>query len=179
MPDVFLLLLTLTLVAAGLAWLRRAVVVALPLTLLGLAVTAYLAAANVTDPVLNEGERALIVAVSALLAIAGGGPVTTRVFALVDGPRHTQDDGSVSRAGEVLRGGTWIGALERAAVFASLAAGIPEGVAIVLGLKGLGRYPELRSGEVAGAAERFIIGTFTSVLWAAACAGTVRLVLWL
>ena len=46
-------------------------------------------------------------------------------------------------AGEVLRGGAWIGALERAAVFASVVAGWPEGVAIVLGLKGLGRYPEL------------------------------------
>jgi hypothetical protein len=79
------------------------------------------------------------------------------------------------RAGEVLRGGAWIGALERAGIFVSLVAGWPEGLAIVLGLKGLGRYPELRNEERTGAAERFIIGTFTSVLWAAACAGVVRL----
>ena len=76
------------------------------------------------------------------------------------------------RAGEVLRGGAWIGALERAAVFATLVAGWPEGLAVVLALKGLGRYPELRT-ETPGAAERFIIGTFTSVLWAVACAGAV------
>jgi hypothetical protein len=47
----------------------------------------------------------------------------------------------------------------------------------VLALKGLGRYSELRGqpGDAAasgGVAERFIIGTFASVLWACACAGT-------
>ena len=39
----------------------------------------------------------------------------------------------------------------------------------MLALKGLGRYPELRAAEAASApapAERFIIGTFVSVLWA-------------
>jgi hypothetical protein len=38
----------------------------------------------------------------------------------------------------------------------------------VLAVKGVGRYHELGA---AGAAERFIIGTFASVLWASACAG--------
>ena len=82
---------------------------------------------------------------------------------------------SIGAAGAVLRGGAWIGALERAAVFLSVVVAQPEGLAIALALKGLGRYPELRSGRSAGAAERFIIGTFTSVLWAVACAGLVRL----
>lgn len=58
--------------------------------------------------------------------------------------------------------------MERAAVFATLGAGWPEGSAVELAVKGLGRYPKLRS---PGAAERFIIGSFTSVLWAACCAG--------
>ncbi len=92
---------------------------------------------------------------------------------------------TMERAGEVLRGGAWIGAFERAAVFAALAAGWPEGLAVVLALKGLGRYSELRGdarrggrgvlrrpGASGGVAERFIIGTFASVLWACACAGT-------
>ena len=43
------------------------------------------------------------------------------------------------------------------------------------GLKALGRYPELRNQDHTGTAERFIIGTFTSVLWAAACAVLVHL----
>lgn len=81
-------------------------------------------------------------------------------------------------ADTVLRGGVWIGALERAAISATLLAGWPEGVALVLAVKGVGRYPELRGsapGET-GASEAFIIGTLVSVLWAAAAAGTVRLV---
>jgi hypothetical protein len=69
----------------------------------------------------------------------------------------------------VLRGGAWIGVLERTAIAATLWAGWPEGLAVVLAVKGLGRYPELGKG---GAAERFILGTFASVLWACACAGT-------
>ena len=117
-----------------------------------------------------------IYALTGLLAIIGGGPITTAVFKLVDGS-HAAEASSVRSAGEVLRGGAWIGALERAAVFASVVAGWPEGVAIVLGLKGLGRYPELRNQQHTGTAERFIIGTFTSVLWAVACAAFIHLLL--
>ncbi len=48
----------------------------------------------------------------------------------------------------------------------------------MLALKSVGRFPDLRGDGAAGGAttERFIIGTFTSVLWAAACAGMVALV---
>ena len=70
---------------------------------------------------------------------------------------------------DVLHGGAWVGALERIAVVAALVAGWPEGIAVTLAVKGLGRYPELRA---PAAAERFIIGTFASVLWACGCAGT-------
>ena len=100
--------------------------------------------------------------------------MATAVFKLVDGPDAAQPS-SMATAGTVLRGGAWIGCLERAAIYGTLVAGWPEGVAIVLGLKGLGRYPELRNQQHTGTAERFIIGTFTSVLWAVACALFVRL----
>ena len=110
-----------------------------------------------------------------VVAVLGGSPVTATVLWLVD--RGSSRPDTLDRAGEVLRGGAWIGGFERAAVFAALAAGWPEGLAVVLALKGLGRYSELRGqpGEAAasgGVAERFIIGTFASVLWACACAGT-------
>ena len=80
----------------------------------------------------------------------------------------------------VLRGGAWIGYLERGAVAATLLAAFPEGLALVLAVKGVGRYPELRdagSGGRAGAdaPEEFIIGTLASLLWAAAAAGTAAL----
>lgn len=99
-----------------------------------------------------------------ILAVAGGGLVTTQVFSLVE------DTELVSRAGSILRGGAWIGALERLAVYVALVAGWAPGLAIVLAVKGLGRYPELRSRDDSAVAERFIIGTFTSVLWAVGCA---------
>ena len=54
--------------------------------------------------------------------------------------------------GTVLRGGAWIGYLERAAISATLLAGWPEGMALVLAVKGVGRYPELRGPDVGGVA---------------------------
>ncbi|WP_228387820.1 hypothetical protein [Nocardioides sp. dk884] len=97
----------------------------------------------------------------------------------MDRPRADGTTTTTQGAGSVLRGGTWIGVLERAAVYASLVAGWPEGIAVVLAVKAFGRYPELRAAEDGvrtGAAERFIIGTFASVLWAGACAAVVVLV---
>jgi hypothetical protein len=73
----------------------------------------------------------------------------------------------------VLRGGAWIGVLERTAIASTLLADWPEGLAVVLAVKGLGRYSELGQ---SGAAERFIMGTFTSVLYAAAVTGIIRLI---
>ncbi|MGH3507542.1 MAG: hypothetical protein ACRDO2_10105, partial [Nocardioidaceae bacterium] len=128
-----------------------------------LAVAAVMLTVDVLD---GWSTTETVVVLAGALALAGGGPVTLAVFSLVD---QESGDG-ITAAGEVLRGGAWIGALERAATFATLTAGWPEGVAIVLALKGLARYPELRADGSAGrhaVAERFIIGTFTSLLWAA------------
>ena len=64
----------------------------------------------------------------------------------------------------------WIGVLERLAITGGILAGHPEAIAIIIAVKGLGRYPELRGGTGdAGskAAERFIVGTLASFLWAA------------
>lgn len=70
-----------------------------------------------------------------------------------------------------LPGGRWIGMLERIAVYACLVAGFPAGLAFVIAIKGLGRYPELRAQDNPRVGELFIIGTFASMLWAAAFAG--------
>lgn len=72
------------------------------------------------------------------------------------------------RARSRLRGGTWIGVLERLAVTGTLLAGEPGGVAVVVAVKGLGRYPELRAGDDPAVSERFVIGTLASLVWAAA-----------
>jgi hypothetical protein len=66
---------------------------------------------------------------------------------------------------EALRGGTWIGLLERLATTGALLYGEPTAIAVVVAVKGLGRYPELR--EHPAASERFVIGSLASLTWAA------------
>ncbi|BDZ53391.1 hypothetical protein [Agromyces marinus] len=73
---------------------------------------------------------------------------------------------------EVLRGGLTIGILERLAAAGTILAGFPEGLAIVVAVKGVGRFTELEAPE---ARERFIIGTFASLVWACAAALAVHL----
>lgn len=153
---------------------------ATPLPRLAMALTgAMLAAAAVVAALDLEGAPSrgsviALVAAGALLAVVGGGPLVTVVFDLVDRPGTAPGD-TLQRAGDVLRGGAWIGAFERLATFAAVVSGWPEGLAIVLAVKGLARYPELRAQARSGVAERFIIGTFASVLWSLACAGVTVL----
>lgn len=74
---------------------------------------------------------------------------------------------------EILRGGTTIGYLERAALIGAVAAGQPAAVAIIVAIKGLGRFSEL---DDSAARERFIIGTLTSLIWAGACVAASLLI---
>lgn len=90
--------------------------------------------------------------------------------------RSPPSDGPTGpRSREVLRGGTWIGILERLAITGSLLVAYPAAIAFVIAIKGLGRYPELR--ENPEASERFVIGTLASMLWAAAVGGAAQLLL--
>ena len=124
------------------------------------------------------------------LAAAGGGPVVTAVLDIATGgsvsggrhggilvPANGHAAGDVEAARqptrEILRGGVTIGILERLAVAAVIVAGYPEGLAVIIAIKGVGRFSEL--GEAAEARERFIIGTLVSWLWASTCAGLVLL----
>ncbi|MFC4555153.1 hypothetical protein [Georgenia faecalis] len=104
-----------------------------------------------------------VVVAALLVSVLAGRLVTWLVLARV--AREAPSNG-------VLRGGAWIGMLERAAITGSIIGGFPEGVAVVLAIKGLGRYPELREAHPdkrSPAAERFIIGTLVSFLWSGAC----------
>lgn len=75
----------------------------------------------------------------------------------------------------VLRGGLMIGILERLAVAVAILANEPVAIAYVVAIKGLGRYAELK--DTPAAAERFIIGTLTSLLWACGVATLTSLYL--
>lgn len=81
------------------------------------------------------------------------------------------DEEAVSSA-RILRGGAIIGVLERFAVCLAVLAGQPVAIAYVVAIKGLGRFAELKATPVA--AERFIIGTLTSMLWAAGIAALAK-----
>jgi len=132
-----------------------------------LAVAAALAwrAGRVGDGLATTG---VLLAVAA--AALGGGPVVTAVLQAADPDRGP----SRRRASdpEVLRGGTWIGVLERTAIAVTVLAGFAEGLAVLIAVKGLGRFNELKAPV---AAERFIIGTLASGLWALACVGVALL----
>lgn len=138
-------------------------------TQLGLLGLSALLAAIVHANGLPVPHPTVVTVFSVAAAMVGGGPVTKMVLSLsehsaADGDPSTERDDEVP----VLRGGTWIGLLERLAIAATLWAGWPEGLAVVLAVKGLGRYSELNKD---GAAERFILGTFASVIWACAAVG--------
>ncbi len=130
---------------------------------------------------MNPWLGAVVALLSLALAVAGGWVVTRLVLRLASrskdaGAPRADEDGAVlldsadgpegARARAALRGGTWIGLLERTATAGALLLGQPGAVAVIVAVKGLGRYPELR--ENPGASERFVIGTLASLTWAAA-----------
>ncbi|MFD1813805.1 hypothetical protein [Rhodococcus gannanensis] len=123
-------------------------------------------ATTATRPVTGFALGAtLVIAVAA--AATGGAPLVLAAFRIA---RRRSESGARPDEGP-LRGGRTIGVLERVAVAVAILAGWPEGLAIVLAVKGLARYPELREPH---ASEQFIIGTFTSVLWAVAVTGVAH-----
>ncbi|HJG79078.1 MAG TPA: hypothetical protein K8V08_01545 [Brevibacterium senegalense] len=81
------------------------------------------------------------------------------------------DDGAVGTVtvddDGLLRGGLWIGLLERLIIAGGVALGEPAVVGVVVAIKGLGRVPELLKSPTAG--ERFMIGSLASLGVALAC----------
>jgi hypothetical protein len=144
-----------------------ALVAVLGAEVLGTAAVALLGALGPPLPAPWSWFAVVLAATASLLC---GGVVTICVLALADASSRL-DGPRVQRT--ILRGGTWIGALERLALTTAMVAGWPEALAAIVAVKAFARYPELKAGPTTGATERFIIGTFTSLGWAAVCAGTV------
>ncbi|MCT1639693.1 hypothetical protein [Dietzia cinnamea] len=129
---------------------------------------------------------AIVVTASLLASAALGSPIASLVLrsAQVPEPPTVEVTGDERRpvmrrrddpapqVREVLRGGMWIGILERLGLTAAILAGRFELAAVVVAIKALGRYPEIR--ENPAVSERFIIGTLASLLVAGAC-GTAGL----
>lgn len=147
------------------------------LVLIGLAQLAVAVIASATPPA-GPVITWIGLGAAATSAVIAGATVTTIVLGLVEATVPTLQVGPsgarIQR--ELLRGGAWIGVLERIGIMASLLTW-PEGVALILAIKGLARYPELKAGATSGAAERFIVGTLVSFGWAAGCAGICWLII--
>ncbi|MEO6944407.1 MAG: hypothetical protein ABI053_06825 [Lacisediminihabitans sp.] len=111
------------------------------------------------------------------LAVVGGGPAVNLTLALAGGSPAGEHggilvwsdgaDAAVKPKREVLRGGATIGILERFATVSAIIVGHPEAIAVIVALKGVGRFTELDASE---ARERFIIGSLMSLIWACASA---------
>jgi hypothetical protein len=172
------------LVLAGIAFRR-------PTTSLMTAAAIVLVFATVIAAVSPVGIHPYVAVAVALLGVAlavlGGNPATRVVLRLATGSRvrETADGGiligpprpsaSPDAPEALLRGGTAIGYLERLAVVLTVMAGFPEAIAVVVAIKGIGRFSELAAAE---ARERFIVGTFASLVWAATAGALVRLAIW-
>lgn len=106
----------------------------------------------------------LIAVAAAIAAALIGWPLVPAFLRLT----HSGPGSRPERAGaedvEVLRGGLWVGIVERALIAGAIVLGRPELMAVVIAVKGLGRFAEIKSSAAAG--ERFIIGTFVSIAFA-------------
>jgi len=158
--------------------------------LLGIA-TGLVVASTILVAIAPVNVPTIMGLILALLGVAigvlGGNPVTRHVLELATGGRvrETEDGGILlpvqRKAGEapelepLLRGGTTIGYLERLAVVMAIIAGYPAAIAVIVAIKGIGRFSELAASE---ARERFIIGTLASLLWACLVGALVRLAIW-
>lgn len=165
----------------------------LPLLIAGLLVVFSLLLVAIA-PVNVPAIMGLILgALAVAIAVVGGNPVTRRVLAVAAGSRvrETPDGGIVVQADvedddsdddddddaprTLLRGGTTIGYLERIASVLAVIAGYPEAIAVIVAIKGIGRFSELAAAE---ARERFIIGTLSSLVWASLIGALIRLAIW-
>lgn len=144
---------------------------------------ALIASASISEPA-QLGLAPLVTILAFTVAVFGGSPAAATALNLAMGSVAPGLHGGIivaerptaeeQRHGvvagprrEVLRGGLTIGILERVASAGAIIAGFPEALAIVVAVKGVGRFTELEAPE---ARERFIIGTFASLIWACAAA---------
>ena len=116
----------------------------------------------------------LIVIAAFALSAGAGAPLTAGILRLAGRRRRPPAATPTLQAApepapeEILRGGLWIGILERLAVTGCILVAYPAGIAVVVAIKGLGRFSTLRDEPTTGVSERFLVGTLTSYLWACA-----------
>jgi len=178
---------TLTIVAlattlAALALALIAILARRPWLAVGsaLPVAGIIVMSTVSPVVPSIGLAVALTTALLLLGVVAGSPIVALVLRLASHqPIALGTNGGIlvttppqKTQHEVLRGGATIGYLERFALVGSVLAGQVAAVAVVVAIKGLGRFSELESAE---ARERFIIGTLASLAWAGTCAAAAVL----
>ncbi|MFW5416817.1 hypothetical protein J0910_09365 [Nocardiopsis sp. CNT-189] len=125
-----------------------------------------------TGELILDDSTALVVS-GLLVATFVGGEVVTHTLH----PFYAELKKAEAEEMEPLRGaGTAIGWLERSMTYAFAVAGQPEAVAVVVGIKALARFPELKSNQKRFA-EYFLIGSMSSIGFALLVAAVVRVLL--
>ena len=123
--------------------------------------------------------KAFLHVAGGVLAMLGNGLIRW-LFVRIDGARRPAGEPAprarrgLVDAQEDLPGGRYIGVFERLATYVAVVTSFPAGIAVVLAVKGLGRYADLATMSPDGHSrkgELFIIGTFASLLWALLWAG--------
>lgn len=161
--------LTLAIIASrrGRHWFA-APVAAIVLVVIGIAIVRGI---HTPHPIFTLAITVLLIGIG----VVGGSPVVIAVLELAGSNKNELGEhggilvtGKTAKdpAREILRGGATIGYLERLLIIGAALLGQFAAVAIVVAVKGLGRFNEL---ETAAARERFIIGTLASIVWAGAC----------
>ncbi|GAA4662118.1 hypothetical protein [Gordonia humi] len=147
----------------------RSVLVADATTAIGIVVLLVPAAVLAwrADP-LTGGEYATAAVLAVAVAAFTGSSVVRLVLTAGGIPTRADNHDDPGDGETPLRGGRIIGVLERASVAACLLLAWPAGLAVILAVKSLARFSELRAPR---ASEQFILGTFASVMWACAVAG--------
>ena len=118
------------------------------------------ACAVLAVPVGTSAARACAVAGVVILLGAPANELVSAVLNLARGSNSSA--GTLSPLVVAMRGGRWIGPLERILILLLAAAGAQAAVAAVIAAKGVIRFPEINKDQDGRKAEEFLIGSMTS-----------------
>ena len=94
---------------------------------------------------------------------------------VVAGCQLSQGSGKQGESGDSMRGGRWIGPLERILILLLASVEAPAAIAAIVAAKGVIRFPEISQDKAGQKAEEFLIGSFASWILAVLGAVTIHL----
>ena len=95
--------------------------------------------------------------------------------AVAAGCEPSQESGKQDESGSSMRGGRWIGPLERILILLLASVEAPAAIAAIVAAKGVIRFPEISQDKAGQKAEEFLVGSFASWILAVLGAVTIHL----